>query len=230
MKKILLKYHQRLGDVIRVLAMARSLSEKGWEVYIECLPEYHSIFKVCPYAQAVSPNQKPPPGFKFDVMLDLEIWPSKYHSYRSSQKKWWDFVTGLHPLLKDLKWRNPFVDPFPSYPVDQAKLYCVVANCGFSQVPRIDPEKVEALAKKLYPNLQTICLGVHANHGKGTYLMAADLSHLVGLIKNAGAVVTINTAVTYIADAVREKYDHIVETGNNGQDDFKSDKQKRHIL
>lgn len=228
--KILIKYHQRLGDVIRVLAMARSLDEKGHQVYIECFPEYHSIFKICPYAQPIAPGRAYPPGFKFDYMIDLEIWPNRYHQYRKSGKKWWDFVTNSHPITQGLKWRSPFVEPLPPYPIDNPQRYCVVANAGFSQMPRIEPSKVSALAQKLYPNLTTLCLGIGQAHGKETWWTATDLCYLAGLIKNAGAVVTINTSVTYFADALRDKYDHIAETGNNGQDDFVSSKQNRHVL
>lgn len=226
--KILLIYHMRLGDILQVLAMARSLTEQGHEVYIECNQEYHSIFKICPYAQAVYPGQKPPPGFKFGWIIDLQIWPSRYHDYRHSKKKWWDFVTSIHPLLTGLPWRSPFVEPLPPFPVDDAKKYVVIANSGYSQMPKINPQKVTDLAGKLYPNLHQLHLGTNTSHGPASYYQATDLCHLAGLIKHAGAVVTINTSVDYFADLLRDHYDHVV----NGveQDDFFSKKQTRHTI
>lgn len=226
--KILLKYHLRLGDILQVLAIARSLDEQGFQVYVECNAEYHSIFKICSYAQAIYPGQKGPPGFKFDHILDLQIWPHRYHDYRRSKKKWWDFVTGLYPLLTGLEWRSPFVEPLPSFPIDDAKGYVVVANAGFSQSPKIPPQKVTEFAAKLYPNLTPLHLGTHQVHGPAAYCQVTDLCHIAGLVKNAGAVVTINTSVDFFADSLRDQYDHIV----NGveQDDFFSTKQTRHII
>jgi hypothetical protein len=229
--KILLKYHYRLGDVIRVLSLAKQLDEKGHSLYVECNAEYHSIFKICPYAMPVKPGQTPPPGFKFDLELDLQIWPNRYNYYRATKKPWWDFVTSLHPLLYGMEFVNPFVEPYPHMPIDEASRYCVVANTGYSQEPKPDPRAVTALAKSLYPGLTTLHLGKADMHGPETFFQATDLCHLVSLVKHAGAIVTIATSIDLIAAKVREGVYHVIPNLSfNGQEDFQAPNQIRHPL
>lgn len=223
--KLLLRYQLRLGDVIKVLSMARQLDALGHTVWIECNREYHSIFKLCPYALPVYPGQVPPKGFKFDHVLNLQVWPDRYNAYRASGLKWWDFVTSCYPVLQGCVWSNPFVEGLlPESPLKCPETLLVIANTGYSQVPPIEPTRVEALAIRLYPSLTPILL----NGPRG--FKANDLAELVSLVARAGAVVTINTSVDYMADALRDSYDHIINTGFSGQDDFESEKQVRHSL
>jgi hypothetical protein len=205
--------------------MARQLARQGHEMYIECLQEYHSIFRICPYAMPVYPGQIPPRGFKFDHVIDPQIWPNLYRLYRASKQKWWDFVTSYHPLLNGLKWENPFIEQLlPASPIMEPEKCCVIAHTGFSQVPQIDPQKVVELAQKLYPSLIPMTIS-----SKGRY-RATDLCDLVSFVQKAGAVVCINTSIDYMADSVRESYDHVICAGFGQQDDFQSPKQRRHSL
>lgn len=224
MKKLLLRYHQRLGDVIQCMSMAMQLAMQGHEVYVECNREYHSIFKLCPYVMPIYPGQQAPPGFKIDHVIDPQIWPYRYNEYRKSKMKWWDFVTSQHPLINGLQWSSPFQESLlPDCPIASPEKYCVIAATGFSQVPRLDPNKIIVLAQKLFPGLLAFPIG----HQKG-YYQATDLCELVSLIRGAGGIVTINTSIDYIADSVREEYDHVICEGFGGQDDFESSKQNRH--
>src|ERR1700749_120476 len=143
MKKLLIRYHQRLGDIIQCLAMAKQLVIQGYEVYIECNREYHTIFKLCPYVMPVWPGQPAPRGFKIDHVIDPQIWPRRYQEYRKSGLKWWSFVTSQHPILNGLEWENPFeLSIIPESPIVSPENYCVIAATGFSQVPKLDPNKV----------------------------------------------------------------------------------------
>lgn len=223
--KLLLRYHLRLGDIIKVLSIAMQLDALGNQVWIECNREYHSIFKLCPYAMPAYPGQIPPKGFKFDHVLNLQIWPDHYNAYRASKLKWWDFVTSLYPSLQGCIWSNPFeLSLLPESPMRSPEKLVIIANTGFSQVPAIEAHRVYDLATRLYPNLTPFPIGF-----KNAF-QATDLCDLVSLIHHAGAVVTINTSIDYMADATRESYDHVINTGFGSQDDFESDKQIRHSL
>jgi hypothetical protein len=203
--------------------MARQLVAQGYELYIECQREYHSIFRICPYVMPVYPDQIPPRGFKFDHVIDPQIWPQRYQAYRRSKMKWWPFVTAQHPMLSGLEWSNPFEEALlPDCPLKHPEALLVIAHTGFSQVPKIEPSRVVELAYKEYPDFIPVLLG-------HTY-RATDLCDLVSLVKQAAAVVTINTSVDFMADSFREQYDHVICSGFGGQDDFESPKQTRHSL
>lgn len=224
MKKVLIRYHQRLGDVIQCLSMAKQLVQQGHEVYLECNQEYHSIFKLCPYVMPVYPGQQPPKGFKIDHVIDPQIWPLRYNHYRRTKLKWWTFITSLHPLLNGLEWSTPFENSLiPVSPIQNPEKYVVVAATGFSQVPKLEPKRIIDLASKLFPGLTPLPIGLG-----GKYFQATDLCDLVSLVQKAGAVVTINTSVDFMADSTREEYDHVICTGFDEQDDFLSPKQNRH--
>lgn len=225
MKKIIIRYHQRLGDIIQCLSMAKQLVAQGYELYIECNQEYHSIFKLCPYVMPIYPGQVAPRGFSVDCVIDPQIWPHRYSEYRKSKLKWWPFVTSQHPLLRGLEWCSPFEKALiPTSPIQNPENYLLIAATGFSQVPRLEPKKVIALATELYPHLLPITVGP-----QGKY-MATSLCDLVSFVQKAGAVVTINTSIDYIADSVREDYNHIICEGFKTQDDFFSPKQTRHHI
>jgi hypothetical protein len=223
--KLLLRYHQRLGDIIQCLSMCRQLARQGHEMYLECNQEYHTIFRICPYVMPIFPGQAPPRGFRFDHVIDPQIWPQRYYQYRASKQKWWEFTTSLHPLLGGLTWQSPFLENvLPVSPWVKPESFCLIAHTGFSQVPAIDPQNVVALAQRLHPTLIPLTIGI-----KGRY-RTTDLCDLVSFVQKAGAVVTINTSVDFMADSLREKYDHVICSGHGEQDDFFSEKQVRHSL
>jgi hypothetical protein len=49
--KICLAYPQRLGDIIRILPIARHFAADGNKVLVECLPPYHEFFDCVSYCR-----------------------------------------------------------------------------------------------------------------------------------------------------------------------------------
>jgi len=219
-RTLIIKYWQRLGDVIQCASLGKQLVEQGRfdQVKIWCNPCYHDIFKMFP--PTVTPCSQIPTDSS--TIFDLEIWPHRYDAYRASEKPWWYFVTSLYPVLRGIKWASPFAsgasEMFLKKPNTFAAPTTLVFDTGFSQVPSLPPHKIMELALRLYPNTRI------------TRIYCPSLVDLVTAVHDAKNVVTINTSVDFIADSVRTNYDHVICTGHKLQDDFYSPKQRRHLI
>ncbi len=105
--KIVLQYHLRLGDIIRLFPLARHLHGKGNQVFIECAEKYRSILGLIDYAEWKDPALplKDKKGAKlYDVLYPLQIWPNRAHHYRNVPQpgpKFLDFLTA--PYADDFK-------------------------------------------------------------------------------------------------------------------------------
>jgi len=86
MQPKIIKYSQRLGDILRCLPACKFLADNGHRVLFDCFEIYHGIFDMVSYAQPLG-------AIPFDAdLLELEIWPNKYIDYRKSRKSWGEFV------------------------------------------------------------------------------------------------------------------------------------------
>jgi hypothetical protein len=199
----LIRYHLRLGDIIKCLPAARHLAAQGHKVLFECDPEYFSLFRCVSYAEPVLPGIIYEEGQVKE--LDLQIWPRRYQDYLDSGKTWWDYVYGMYTELEGIKWSNPFDNVQYLMPdLNPPKNYCLIAPNGYSQSVKFPVEKVVGLAEKLYPDLPKVVVGIGYNNFPGK-------DGLVSAVACASKVVTINTSVTYIASAFHKDYDHIIE-------------------
>lgn len=210
--KILIQYHERLGDVLRILPLARYFTEKENDVYIECKDEYADILKCVTYAKHKRIDDR---YDGFDKVINRQVWPLLYEEYRKSGKWWEDFVFGeLAPeavgerILLD----NPFLGP-------DLGDYNIVAPFGISQIIRHDPIEVIRKAVKMYgsENLIVLC-PPEITIGGIRSISCGKLYYMPHLIANAGHFLGINSSPALIASAVREKYD-LIPTGNK-QDDY----------
>ena len=78
-------YHQRLGDILMMLPAAKYLQEQGkGPVFIACHPKYSGVLDLVAYA-----TWAPEP---VGEVIDVQIWPKRYHEYRASGLSWMDFV------------------------------------------------------------------------------------------------------------------------------------------
>lgn len=205
---------------MQALSFARQLEAKGYEVYVECDRRWHSIFEMCRYAAPLFPGQSVPRGFTIKRVVSLEVGRSNLGEFRKSKLKWWQFWESKHPELGGMEWSNPFLFDL-GREADNA-IYKMVLFAPGLRDEKGEWEKVALLAAKLHSSDPCLAIG-----DSFTY-KASNLVELVSSIRNAKEVVTINNGISLIADAVRTSYDHVIDP--MAQDDFFSDKQRRHKL
>lgn len=215
--KILIQYHERLGDILRMLPLAKYLNEKGNEVLFQCKDEYHGIFECISYAKPVRIDEE---IGGFDFIFNRQIWPNLYQEYRGSGKKWEQFVFGEY--FPDAVGKRIVLDRLPEAINDSG--YNVVAPFGISQVNRIDPTLVIKKALQMYGIEKLIILCPEPNLAKnllvGMGYHCSSVAEMASLIKNAKNFLGINSSPAVIASAVRDSYDWIPDGSFNGQDDY----------
>lgn len=210
--KILIQYHERLGDVLRILPLARHLAEKGNDVFIECKDQYADILKCVTYAK----HKKIESQYDgFDKVFNRQVWPLLYDEYRKSGKWWEDFVFGKdypEAVGERIVLDNCYDGP------DLGE-YSLVAPFGISQVVRHDPIEVIRKAVKMYGSEKLIVLcPPEIEVGGIKSVSCGKLYYMPSLIANADNFLGINSSPALVASAVREQYD-LIPTGNK-QDDY----------
>lgn len=215
--KILIVYHLRLGDVARCLPIARHFAGLGDEVTIECLPEYHGLFELVSYCRAASPGVD---RAEFDRILDLQIWPNRYEDFRASGLKWADFVHGLFPEGASID-RQIVLDVAPKCEVPPWLASTTLCfPTGFSQVNPEPVGNVLSLAHVIAAGRPVVVVG-KSDHGMAEL---KSIPQMCAWIAGARDVVTINSAPSILASALRKAYFHIPECE---QDDFSHSAQIR---
>jgi hypothetical protein len=198
MQPKIIKYHQRLGDVLRCLPACKYLADQGHEVLFDCFEKYHGVFDMVSYAKPLS---KTP----WDAeIIDLEIWPNKYAEYRKSKKTWADFVYS-DPRIKDADKTNIILD---SLGADKAlglpEKYHLVAPFGISQGYQRNPlELIQTAAKELgKDNIIILCPPEFQIQGLRTYT-AQSVEQMAKAIRDAEEFWAINSAPIILASATR---------------------------
>jgi len=230
--KILLVYHLRLGDIIRLFPIAKHYADQGHEVFIECLPQYWGIFDAVSYVMPVSTAGIQ--GTIFDKVYRLQIWPDRYADFRASGKKQMDYVYGLFPEFADIDRTirfdraNVAPDPRTEYnlPDNYHLLFPIATSSSvppLSRLYQLAAGRIDASRTFLFmedgQRLQMIDAGFPA----GCLRSVKSLGHLPRLIRDAQEVMTVNTSTTIIASAVRSHYYHVAEP--NVQDNWTSPTQ-----
>ena len=210
--KVLVKYHQRLGDVVRMLPVAKLLADRGDEVYFECKDEYADILKCTTYVK----HKKIDASYEnFDFVFNREVWPLLYDEYRASGQRWEEFVFGQQypeAVNKRIVFDNIWMGR-------DMGVYDLVAPFGISQIVRHDPVSVIKKAISMYgkDNLVVLCPPELDINGL-TAISCSSVAYMPFLIQKARNFLGINSAPSAIASAVRDSYD-LIPTGNN-QDDY----------
>jgi len=189
-----IKYSQRLGDVLRCLPACKHLADQGHEVFFDCLPQYHSVFDLVSYVKA---------GSKGDV-LDLEIWPNKYETYRKSKRSWTDFVYS-HPEIKDADKTNIVLDKLDEKPADELpESYNLVAPFGLSQGYYRNPLELITRARREIgaENFYVLCPPDIKIQGLSTYT-APSVEQMAKAIRGATDFWAINSTPIILASATR---------------------------
>ncbi len=218
--RITLRYLQRLGDVCQLLHTAHVLHGRGHEVAIECYPKLADVLKAATYVRYSNPYTPLPCDLKLHLGIhpDGGGTPERYAAYRKRNEPWHKFVLDEHeitrgtygpPVFDKLDW---FDHATYGLPADGA--YAIVANTGYSQVDKVSPESVMALAKRLYPDVPIYPLSDKMTGG----LYVKRLRDFPGLLAHARYVLSINSAPAILAAGVRKSYHHIPQTRSK-QDD-----------
>jgi hypothetical protein len=201
MPRLLIINHFRLGDIIHTLPIAYHYHSLGWEVDYECADQYHSLFALVDYARPVLADDR---RSDYDDAINLQVWPDRFVEWQESGLKLFDFVYRRFDGVD----RTIRLAPAPHLDVPESvSVSTLVFPAGHSTTTRHNPELVIATAKCRWPNDPIIVLG-EAAHG---LTPVPSVPHLVEYIRRAKNVLTINTAPTVIASAVRNSYHHVWE-------------------
>lgn len=220
--KICIAYSQRLGDIIRMLPIARHFAAEGNEVYIECLAQYHDFFDCVSYCKPSLLCHRS--SHDFGMLLDLEIWPKRFDEFNASGHTWMDFVYGSNPLLVGIDRKPVFdlIDQMPSLqdyglPADVS----IFSPFGYSQRKKYTLGNLaEAAKNRICGHMVTLADASHAEMlGMAgiAILTAPRSSHLPRLLRDARSVFTINSAPAIICGAVRTEFWHVLS--GHAQDD-----------
>lgn len=222
----IIRYSQRLGDVVRCLPLARHLAAQGQRVFIECLDQYHGIFENVSYVRPLRMGLFIPA----DRVYDLEIWPNRYDAFRASGLTWWQFITGLYPEFAGLEMSIEFDrigGPEVRAKYGLTEPYSLLCPFGYSQLHPVPLEEFFALQRGLWADgARNYILAdraqkavLVANGWDEGSLLTAQLADLPALIRDAQNLLTINSAPDIIASAVRKSWHKIPE--GNAQDDVR---------
>jgi hypothetical protein len=216
--KICIAYSQRLGDIIRILPIARHFAADGNEVMIECLSQYHEFFDCVSYCNPSLRYHREAHGF--DMVVDLEIWPTRFDDFVESGLTWLDYVYGTSPLLHRID-RTPVFDRINSMPsladYGLPADISIFSPFGYSQRERYTLQSLAEQAKKrICGHFVTLADPIHADAllragiDKETILTAHRSSHLPRLLREAKSVFTINSCPSIICGAVRSEFWHVL--------------------
>ncbi len=199
-RDLILVYHERLGDVCRCLPLARYFAQQGRRVFIECKPEYHLIFRLVSYALPLAPGLRP----NHAEIISLQIWPDRFAEFEASGLNWMDYVYAPWPdcpreIVFDLP--NPEAASVPP----MVRECALVFPNGYSQRNPPDPQGVLELSEQLFPG---VAKGVVGKRELGCYELP-NVLQLVAWIAAAKHVLTVNTAPSIIASAVRDSWHHV---------------------
>lgn len=194
----IIKYQQRLGDILRCLPACKYLADQGHEVFFDCFEQYYGVFDLVSYAK---PLGKTPLDAE---VIDLEIWPNRYAEFLKSKKPWHDFVYS-HPTIKDADKKNIIFDRLDNRPADGLpEKYSLIAPFGISQTYKRNPlELIQTAAKELgKENIIILCPPEFQIQGLNTYT-APSVEQMVKAIRGADEFWAVNSSPIIIASAVR---------------------------
>lgn len=198
MQPKVIKYQQRLGDVLRCLPACKYLADQGHEVLFDCFEQYHGVFDMVSYA-------KPMGAIPFDAdIIDLEIWPTRYGQFIKSKKPWHEFVYS-DPRIKDADKTNIVLDRLDEKPaLGLPEKYNLIAPFGLSQTHKRNPlELIQAAAKELgKDNIIILCPPEFQIQGLKTYT-ASSVEQMAKAIRGADEFWAINSSPIILASAVR---------------------------
>ena len=145
-------------------------------------------------------------GHRQGLVIDLEIWPTRYEEYRKSRKPWHDFVYSHHSI-NGADRTNIILDKLDKSPAGGLPAeFNLIAPFGISQGDRRNPVEIIQDAIGEFGRDNTIILCPQDSiqiHGIRTYT-APTIADMAKAIRDAREFVCINSSPAVIASAVRK--------------------------
>lgn len=223
--KYLVRCGWRIGDILMQLPALKYLSDQGHQVFVYCLPEYHSLFDLVSYASLVEG-----PSVGYDRHLDLQIYPDRQPDFKRSGVRLVEYVYRLYPDIEQALRTSIVFDRDPDDVLAQYQLseeYFLLAPFGYSQSVKPTLEWMLSKFRELTgPRKNVLVLSdKDVPHCPCPVLTASRLSHLPSLIREAKEFFTVNSSPSIFASVVRNHYYHLFQPDWNGTHDWKSSKQ-----
>lgn len=198
MQPKVIKYQQRLGDVLRCLPACKYLADQGHPVLFDCFAQYHGVFDMVSYV-------KPLDAIPYDAeIIDLEIWPLRYAEFLKAKKSWHDFVYS-DQRIKGANKTNIILDKLDDKCADGLpEKYNLIAPFGISQTYKRNPlEFIQTAVKELgKDNIVILCTPEFQIHGLNTYT-APSVEQMAKAIRGADEFWAVNSSPIILASAVR---------------------------
>ena len=199
MQTKIIKYQERLGDVLRCLPACKHLAEQGHKVFFDCFEQYHGVFDMVSYVE-------PMRAIPFDSeIIDLQIWPMRYAEFIRSRKPWHDFVYS-DPRINKADKTNIILDSLDEEgPIGLPNKYHLIAPFGISQTYRHNPLSIiQEAAKELgKDNIIILCPPDIKIEGLQTYT-APRIEQMAKAIRDADQFWAVNSSPVIMASAVRK--------------------------
>lgn len=198
MQPKVIRYQEKLGDVLRCLPACKYLADQGHPVFFDCFPSYHGVFEMVSYV-------RPMVELRADSdFLDLQIWPTRYLEFIQSKKPWHDFVYS-HPEIRKADKTNIILDRLGSEPpVGLPKDYHLIAPFGISQTYKRNPITIiqDAVRELGKDKTYILCPPEIRIEGLLTYT-ANSIEQMAKAIRDANEFWAINSSPIILASAVR---------------------------
>lgn len=151
------------------------------------------------YARPVNPGE---PREGYAHVYDLQIWPNRFENFESRGLNWMDYIYEPWPWVR----REIVLDAWePEYVPEWVREACLVFPNGYSQRNPPDPRNVILQAHKLFPASPVVVVG---KKDLGCFELTG-VCELVDWLAAAKCVLTVNTAASILASAVRDSWHHI---------------------
>jgi len=187
--------------VARCLPLARYFAKQGRNVFVECKPEYHLLFFYVGYATPIAPGAVRDGAER----IDLQIWPRRFAEFEASGLNWMDYVYAPWPDC-DRQIVFDRIEVVGTVRVPAWVYYsCLVFPNGYSQRNPPDPRWVILKAHSLFPGVPICVVG----KGELGCHELGSIPELVAWIAAAKHVLTVNTAPSILASAVRDTWHHV---------------------
>jgi len=194
----IIKYRERLGDVLRCLPACKYLADQGHEVFFDCFPSYNGVFEMVSYV-------RPAVELRIDSeIIDLEVWPNRYFEYKKSKKPWHDFVYS-DPKIKGADKTDIILDKLGSEPpAGLPNDYHLIAPFGISQEYKYNFLTIIQDAIKELGKEKTIILCPPEVRIEGLLTYTANsIEQMAKAVRDADQFWAINSAPIILASAVR---------------------------
>lgn len=222
--RYIVRYDQRLGDILMSLPACQHLARRGHDVQFFTAPQYRSVFQLVSYVRWTDDCQ-PREG---ECLLDLRIFPPRWNDFRTCGLSWRKFVYGLYPEILEAETLPICFDrQIPAADYGLPDDYTLISPFGHSQLKRPSIEWFVETVRKITGHTRNLYILSESPLVNSDFpsVTVTSLAHLPEIIRRAREFFTINSAPSIIASVVRTHYYHVYQPDYDGQDNFEAASQ-----